>query len=411
VKRGLLVVAALIVGTVLANTLLPENGYVAISFLGRLVEMSVPTFVLLLLLALALLQGLLTLTHRSRRRASDRLLQRRARAREDLDQGLLEMAAGRWEESEVTLTRGARDAAQPAVHYLVAARAAELLGRADRRDAWLAMAREAAPDAPGPVLVMQAETHLKHGQVDAALEALQALEQLGRLGPRPLLLLARAYRQRGDFEKLRQLEPRLRDTRGVRSAQVDEIMDNLYLDMLKVAAERGGLPAVEAVWDEATRAARRRPAIVVACARALARHGRAERAAGLLEELLDDEWHEPAATLYGELEAPDPLARLRKAEGWLRARREDPALLVACARLCVRAEIYGKARSYLETSFAVKRRPETAQLLARLLEQLGDRERAIQVLTEGLAASTGRRADLAVKRGQSPFSTPRTKGR
>jgi HemY protein len=394
VKRGLLVVAALIVGTVLANALLRENGYVAISFLGYLVEMSVPTLVLLLLLALFALNFAFRVAGWPRRQRARRLEARRSRAREDLSRAVLEMASGRWADCEVTATRSARDAALPAAHYLLAARAADLLGRIERRDSWLAMAREAAADEPGPALVAAAEMNLKHGNLDAALEALQSLEQLGSLGPRALLLLARVHRSRGDFDRLRKLEPKLRDTRGIQPAQVDEIMDGLYLDMLKVATGKGGLPAVEAVWAEATRDARRRPAVLVAYARALARYGAADRAAKLLKELLDDEWCEPAAQLYGELEGGDPLERLRVAETWLRARREDPALLVACARLCLRAELYGKARSYLETSHALRPRAETAQLLAQLLEELGEPERALRVLSEGLAMATGRKADL-----------------
>lgn len=389
-----LLVAALVVGAMLANALLPENGYVAIGFAGRLVEMSVPTLVLLVLLTLLGLEVLTRLVRLPRERRERRLEKRRERAREDLSRGILELASGRWAEAEVTLTRSARDARWPAAHYVTAARAADLQNRVERRDGWLALALEAAPDEPAPALVTQAEMQLKRGALDAALDSLETLGRFGKLGPRALLLLARVYRQRGDFAKLRELEPKLRDTRGVAPASVDEIVDNLYLDMLKVAADRGGLPAVEAVWGEATRAARRRPAIVVEFARALAQHGEPARAAKELATLLDAEWHEPAVLLYGEIDGADALERLRVAEGWLRARRDDPALLVACARLCQRAELYGKARSYLETSWGLRPRPETAQLLAQLHEELGDRDRAMRVLEQGLALSTGRRADL-----------------
>ena len=90
----------------------------------------------------------------------------------------------------------------------------------------------------------------------------------------------------------------------------------------------------------------------------------------------------------------EPLEPLAHAEEWLRSRPEDPVLLIACARLCMRAELYGKARSYLETSLAIKRQPVTYQLLGNLLDQLGEKERAVQILTEGLALSLGRRANL-----------------
>jgi HemY protein len=330
------------------------------------------------------------LAERQRRRVA----RRQKRAREDLDRAVLEMASGRWSDSEEFATRSAGNASSPVTHWLLAARAADLQGELARRDQWLTRAREAAADEPGPVLVTAAEMNLKRGALDVALEALQALEKLGTLNPRALLLLARVLRSRGDFDRLRNLEPRLRESRGIAAAQVDEIMDTLYVDMLKVAADRGGRASVDAVWDEATRAARRRPPVVVGYARALARHGDAKAALKALEDLLDHEWYEPAVALYGEIDGGDALARLRRAEDWLRTRREDPALLVACARLCVGAELYGKARSYLETSHHIRPRAETAQLLAHLLERLGDRDRALQVLHDGLALATGRRAEL-----------------
>ena len=403
---SVLLLAALVLGAVLANTLLPENGYVAVSFRGYLVEMSVPTLVLCLLLTLLSLSGLLRLARLPARRRAARLEQRRATARADLGSGLLQMSAGLWADSEQTLTRHARDAERPEVHYLAAARAADLQGAHARRDAWLGLAREAAADAPGPVLITVAEMNLRSGAVDAALEALRALERLGDLNPRGLLLLARVYRQRGDFDQLRGLEPRLRAMRDVPPAAVDEIMDALYSDMLKVATERGGLAALVAVWDEAPRAARRRPGVALAYARGLVRFAEPERAAAVLRDLLAEEWHEGAVLLYGELEGGDPLERLRVCENWLRERREDPALLVACARLCLRAELYGKARSYLETSQVLRPRPETAQLLAQLLEQLGERERAMQLLNEGLELATGRKLRLPKLR-ERRFGVPR----
>ena len=116
-SRSLLLVLALVLGTVLANALLPENGYVAISFRGYLVEMSVPTLVLCVLLTLLALHGIQKLVRLPARLRATRLAKRQSRAREDLNRGLLEMAAGRWADAEVTLARAARDGVLPAVHY------------------------------------------------------------------------------------------------------------------------------------------------------------------------------------------------------------------------------------------------------------------------------------------------------
>jgi HemY protein len=91
---------------------------------------------------------------------------------------------------------------------------------------------------------------------------------------------------------------------------------------------------------------------------------------------------------------PDALAPLDRIEHWLRKSPEDPDLLAASAKLALRAELIGKARSYLEASLARRPTPENALLYAELLDQLGESERARTVLRDSVARSVGRRPTL-----------------
>jgi HemY protein len=393
-RRALYLVAALLAGALLASLLRVDAGYVAISFAGRLIETSFITFLLLMLAAYFLLWFVLRMIRLRRLRRQAQTLRREQRARADLARGVLELAEGHWSAAELTLTRSARDTQHPEVNYLIAARAADLQGAHERRAGWLRMAREAAPDEVAPVLVTQAEMQLKQKQFDDACATLQELDSSSHQNPRGLLLLARLYRQQGDTAKLRALEPKLRGARGIRAAAIDELMDQAYLEMLRVAADSGNREQLERVWNDASKPATRRPEIVVAYARGLMRNGRHVAAEKVLRDFLDDEWNDGVAATYGELEIPDALEPLGVAERWLRSRREDPVLLLACARLSLRAELYGKARSYLEASLGARRDPATYQLLGTLLDQLGEKERAAQVLQQGLALAIGRRANL-----------------
>lgn len=393
-RRALYLVAALIGGAVLASALRVDAGYVAISFAGTLIETSFITFLLLMLAAYFLVWLALRMFRLRRLRRQAQAVRREQRARADLARGVLELAEGNWSAAELTLTRSARDTPHPEVNYLIAARAADLQGAHERRAGWLRMAHEAAPGEVAPVLVTQAEMQLKQKQFDDARNTLQELDASGQQNPRGLLLLARLYRQQGDTERLRALEPKLRGARGIRAAAIDELMDQAYLEMLRVAAESGNPDKLERVWNDASKPATRRPEIVVAYARGLMRGGSHVAAEKVLRDFLDDEWNDSVATAYGELEIPDALDPLGVAERWLRERREDPVLLRACARLSLRAELYGKALSYLEASLGVRRDPVTYQLLGTLLDQLGEKERAAQVLRQGLELAIGRRANL-----------------
>jgi HemY protein len=115
-------------------------------------------------------------------------------------------------------------------------------------------------------------------------------------------------------------------------------------------------------------------------------HGLAERdLAGELKR----EWRTPLVRLYGLVNAPDPVRQLKKAEGWLKQHPDDAELLLAAARLCLRNELWGKARSYLDTVVSIRPTPEVYQEFGRLLNQLGDDEGAANAYRAGLNLVAG----------------------
>lgn len=393
-KTGLYIAAALIVGALLANFLLADAGYVAVRFAGHLIEMSAVTFVLVLIAGYFVIRLLLKVLNSRRLWREAQIQRRQDRVRRSLARGLLEMAEGEYAVSEDTLSRAARDAEIPAAHYIVAARAAELQGATQRRDEWLAKALEASADRRAPALIMQAEMHLRHKQLQAALAALNQLEASGESSARSVTLLARVFRQTGDWEQLQALEPRLRSTRGVSTALADETVAQIYLDRLKAAGTATDARQLEVAWKELPRSLAQRPEIVVAYARAALACDEYELAEAELRKLLNKQWDEAAVLAFGEIDSEEPLVTLEHAEQWLPEHSEDAALLLTCARLCMRAELYGKARSYLETSIAIRPRLEAYHLLANLMEQLGERDRAIKALNDALIQALGRKPTM-----------------
>ncbi len=392
-KTGIYIAVALLAGALLAHFLLADPGYVALRFGGTLIEMPAVTFVLGVIASYFLIRLVVKLLASRRLWREAQQERRLQKARRSLARGLMQMSEGEWSAAEDTLSRSARDAEQPAAHYLVAARAAELQGAHQRRDDWLARALDIAGERRAPVLVMQAELLLKHQQLDAALATLEQLENCGEQNARGLLLLARIYRQTGAWEKLQTLEPRLRNTRGIDTHVADDTVAQIYLDRLKAQAATSRDELARA-WKSTPKSLARRPEIVIAYARAAMAcddHAAAEVA---LRELLDEQWDEAAVLAFGELEPAEPLVTLERAERWLPDHRNDAALLLTCARLSMQAELYGKARSFLETAIAIRPRLEAYQLLAELMEQLGERDRATKALQDALVHALGRKAKV-----------------
>jgi HemY protein len=148
------------------------------------------------------------------------------------------------------------------------------------------------------------------------------------------------------------------------------------------------------LWQELPGSLAKRADVIVAYARAAIACRQFHIAEKALRELLASQWDETAVLAYGEIEDAEPLDVLDRAEGWLPKHPLDANLLLTCARLAIRAELYGKARSYLETSLGTRPRLETYQLLASLAEQLGEHERAYKALSDAVVYAVGRKANL-----------------
>jgi HemY protein len=106
--------------------------------------------------------------------------------------------------------------------------------------------------------------------------------------------------------------------------------------------------------------------------------GAAALARDLIERSLGAEWNGALVLLYGELqklEAPkaqeEARIRIERAERWLREHAEDPQLLAALGRLCMTAELWGKAQNYLEASLSFGPSRAAHLELARLAEREG----------------------------------------
>ena len=58
--------------------------------------------------------------------------------------------------------------------------------------------------------------------------------------------------------------------------------------------------------------------------------------------------------------------------------------MLTAARLCLRNELWGKARSYLETVISLRPTPEAYQEYGQLLNRLGEGDAAADAFRDGL---------------------------
>jgi HemY protein len=385
VRVGLLLLIALGLGAVGAHWLLGDQGYVLVDVRGWTLETSVPGLVIALAVLYLLVRLLAWLIRAPRQvgRAMGELRSRRAQRQ--LDTAFAAIAEGQWGRGERLLGRAARGPAS-LTGYLSAARAAQEQDAVDRRDEWLRLAYETAPAAAPAVLLTQAELQLEHEQLEEALATLRQLESVQANHPRGLALQARVLERLGDWPALERLLPQLRGRNGLDEPTVKALEVRVGLAQLGAA---GDAAALDAAWQALRRDLRRRPEILEGYARAALRVGAADKAEPVLRRALKSAWTPALVAAYGRLETSKPAAQLATAERWLHDRPDDPELLLTCGRLCLRNQLWGKARSYLETSLAIRPSPETWQIYGELLVELGESGAASEAFRQGLAAASG----------------------
>ncbi len=380
-KFGLIVIATLVASAFAANFLLQDPGYVVISFHGYLIEMSVPVLIALILFLLVLIWLILKLIRAPRRLGEAAGRYRSGQSGKRLTRGMIEIAEGNFAKGERLLARTAHRSDAPLLNYLQAARAAHLLGHDERRDNWLRQAYEQMPEAANAVLLTQAELQLDQEQHEQALATLRKIEENTPNHGRALLLLGRLYYRLEDWDHLGELLPKLKKHTRMVPATLEEWLYRVHSEKLMRSAD-GNTVAI--TWQAIPRADRKNDALREIYFASLIRTGMHEKAEKELAQELKRNWRGPLVRLYGLVEGPDVTRQLKRAESWLRDRGEDAELLLASARLCLRAELWGKARSYLETVIAIRPSPEVFKVYGLLLSQLGDAEAAADAFREGL---------------------------
>src|SRR5690606_11493774 len=243
---------------------------------------------------------------------------------------------GNWAKGERLLLRGARASGAPLIHYLMAARAAQRQGSAERRDEWLRIAYEALPDAAKTVLLTPAEPQRQNGAHAPALAAAQRVLEASPEHAVALALAARACSSLEERGELAALLPKLNHAQllpGELERLAADVLDGPFGDP-ELTSDSLALQ-----WGELPREIRRLSRVVALRALALDRLGRGADAERELRTALKRSWDAVVVETYGKVRAPDGVKQLKQAETWLQERPDDAALLIAAARLCMASEL------------------------------------------------------------------------
>ena len=246
----LLILVIIVLGAVLLVR--DDPGVLLLRYHEYEVETSLAFALVVLILAMIaiyycvrLLRGVWRLPRSMRNQSQNR---RFGKARRQLTQGLIDLAEGRFEQAENHLIRLVDFSESPLVHYLAAARAAQLQGKHDARDKYLKEAHEAKPDAELAIGVTQAELQLAHQQTEQALATLTHLHSIAPRHDYVTMLLARAYFDLKDWQALVEILPEVRRKKLLTEARLKEMEHAGYRGILDLAgADQAGF---EQAWSK-----------------------------------------------------------------------------------------------------------------------------------------------------------------
>jgi HemY protein len=379
----LAVFAAAVALVVLARV---DSGHVLFFYPPWRVEMSMVFFVAAALVSFLVLYLLLRMLGNAFALPATvrawRARRRRERSHIALAAALQAYYEGRYARAEQEAGFAADNGPSPGVAALLAARAAHQMRDFDKRDRWLDRADAAGEALQAARLVSRAELALEERDFAGARDALRSLHGAGPKHIATTRMLLRAERGAGAWDEVLRLASQLSKRDAIAPALAEEYKVQATVELLARSADDPG--AFERRWRGVSAADRVQPRIAAAAARNATALGKAALARDILENALAAEWVPQLVSLYGELpegldqdaRVSEARTRIERAEQWLLERERDSHLLATLGRLCAQAELWGKARSFLEASLSFEETRAARIELARLAERLGQADEA-----------------------------------
>jgi HemY protein len=395
--RSLIWLLVLVVLAVVASLLAHNDGVVLLVLPPWRVEISLTFLVILLLLAFALSYGLVRALGFALAlpKAARAYQQKRAQAEGQLalEKAIRLLFAGRYGHALRAAENAWRVGQFTATAALIAARAAQRMRKAEEVALWLERAEAvAAGESAVAAHMIGAESALEAGDEQAALARLQEVQRQQGRHIAALRLEMRARQGIGDVQGVLRLLRQLEKRGGMPTEAAREIRRKTYQQALSQRQSNAGELLA---YFNALPKKEQTPRLALSAARKLHRAGEDDAAAEIVENAIaslgdGDEMLSDLVELYGQLAvAPGKAltARIAHAETWLAGAPQNACLLLALGRLCIRQQLWGKAKNYLEASLSIAASHEAHFALACLLDALEETDAANRHFR--LAASVG----------------------
>lgn len=298
-----------------------------------------------------------------------------------LRDALKSLFEGRFGQSEKFATLAAQSPENAGLAALIAARAAHRMGQSDRRDSWLAKARD-EQGLKTARLMTSIELSTDGLEPEAALTAVQELNASGTRHIQALRLALRANQTAQDWPEVLRLV-RMLDKRSALHPVLSKRLRELAYDDLLSKQSRDE-ESIRRVWSTIPSEDRTQCFVAVRAARAFNAAGLHDEARVIVEKALAVEWDDRLVRVYGESAAapgtPALLSQIERCEQWAQTRPADAELALTLGSLCLRQQLWGRAQRQLEHALSETDDPTVVRAahlkLGQLHEALNQPEQA-----------------------------------
>jgi HemY protein len=299
--------------------------------------------------------------------------QQTGRARAKQDAAVVALLEGRYGRARQYADEALAIPRSSGLSALIGARAAIDTREFAAAETLLARPDAQVPSLAVPRLMLEAEMKLEQGQPLEALGILQSLRKEAGSHTAALRLELRALQGAGRYAEIPPLVDQLVKRKVYGAEEGDFVRAAAHAQEL--AARADDAAGLRSYWGKLSDADQRMPKIARAAARSFLAQGADREAAEILVRSLERRWDSDLVALYASCRLAAATPQLEQAERWLAAHSGDAELLHALGVLCERAQLWGKAQTYLEASLALEDAYRTHVALGELHARLGrDRE-------------------------------------
>lgn len=269
-----------------------------------------------------------------------------------------------------------------ALNAAIAARAAHQQANYSRRDHYLDISEQKAPQEKAIRLVTQAELLLEEGRHEEALNALQSLYSTGGLQSTAVLQLElKAQQMAQNWDAVLELTNILEKRYPIDKTLINQLKHRAHIENIK--KNGSNLELLNKYWNNLTPAEKLDSRLAATAARAYMALNEVSVAQKIIEQSIDTKLDSELIALYAKCLDGSVSWQIQRAEGWLRRNPNNAELLLTLGKLCTYCELWGKAQNYLEASLSIEPSRAAHLALAQLFEKLDKPELAAEHYHKG----------------------------